>query len=377
MTTKTNELMPGMDNYRTEIGELRFSDEAKSRMAARLADAAGAKRPATAGAVPPRRRRLPLAAAVAALALALGLGGIAYAAGGFMNVPLFVSHLFGGESAKVEIVDKIGRPIGVSQSMNGVTISADAVIGDKYNVAVIFSVSKDDGTPFEGVEASDNGLFPLSFSEHLDVDFPLLTRITQGMSATGSSYFYDADPTDNAIQLVETRTYESDNNSEISLVGRMLTANFSDLTYFGADGSSTVIAPGSWKLSFPLNYEDTTETLEAGQTIEVNGISATIKQLSISPIALHMTYVVDQKVSWTSEESGRLSDHDSKLMDSLLGIEVSVSMSDGTTLEMTHSVGGSITEGDGAVCETGIFWDRILDLDEVTSITVGGTTIEL
>ena len=228
------------------------------------------------------------------------------------------------------------------------------------------------GLTFE-FETLEDGLIPMSFSSDLHVSLPIFSSY----GATGSSYFYDADPTDNAIQLVETRTYESDGESEISLVGRMLTANFSDLTYYEADGSSTVVAPGSWKLSFPLNYEDTTRALAAGQTIEVNGMPATIEQLSISPIALHVTYVVDRKVAWTSTESGRLSDHDSKLMDSLLGIEVSVTMKDGTTLEMTHSIGGSIGDGDVAVCETGVFWNRILDLDKVASITVGGAIIEL
>lgn len=372
MTTNTKNHASNMDDYRTSIDSLRFSDEAKARMSTRLAEAASKQRPSTLSAIPPHRRHLPLAAAIATIAIVLGLGGIAYATGGFMNVPQFVSHLFGGESATVEIVESIGRPVGVAQSVNGVTVSADAIIGDRHNIAMVFSVSKDDGTPFE-FETLEDGLIPMSFSSDLHVSLPIFSSY----GATGSSYFYDADPTDNAIQLVETRTYESDGESEISLVGRMLTVNFSDLTYYEADGSSTVVAPGSWKLSFPLNYEDTTRALAAGQTIEVNGMPATIEQLSISPIALHVTYVVDRKVAWTSTESGRLSDHDSKLMDSLLGIEVSVTMKDGTTLEMTHSIGGSIGEGDVAVCETGVFWNRILDLDKVASITVGGAIIEL
>ena len=372
--TQTNDTLPKMENYNDTMEGLRFSSEAKERMSKRLAEAAleAQASPAPVIKVADRRKRLPYAAAIATMALALGLGGIAYAAGGFVNVPQFVSHLFGGDSAKVEIVDSVGHPVGVAQSVNGVTVSADAVIGDKNNIAVVFSISKDDGTPFE-FETLEDGLIPLGFSDDLNISLPLFSSY----GATGSSYFYDEDPTDNAIQLVETRTYESDGESEISLVGRMLTANFSDLTYYGDDGSVAVVAPGDWKLSFPLNYEDTTRELETGQAFEVNGMPATIDQLSISPIALHVTYTVDQKAEWTSTESGKLSDHDSKLMDSLLGIEVSVTMNDGTTLKMGQPTGGRVGEGDVAVCETGVIWDRILDLDEVESITIGGTTIEL
>lgn len=373
--TQTNDTLPKLEDYNDTMEELRFSPEAKERMAKWLVEASleAQASPAPVIKVADRRkRRLPYAAAVAALALALGLGGVAYATGGFMNVPQFVSHLFGGDSAKVEIVDSVGHPVGVAQSVNGVTVSADAVIGDKNNIAVVFSISKDDGTPFE-FETLEDGLIPLGFSDDLTISLPIFS----GYGATGSSYFYDEDPSDNAIQLVETRTYESNGESEISLVGRMLTANFSDLTYYGDDGSVAVVAPGDWKLSFPLNYEDTTRTLEVGQTFEVNGAPATIDQLSISPIALHVTYTVDQTAEWTSTESGKLSDHDSKLMDSLLGIEVSVTMNDGTTLKMGQPTGGRIGEGDTATCETGVIWDRILDLDEVESITIGGTTIEL
>ena len=391
MTTRTNESMPRMDDYRTSIDELRFSDEAKARMAACLADAATKEQPMSNITIrAPRRKRLPLASAVAAIAFVLGMGGIAYATGSLMSVERFVSHLFGAQEAKVEIVDKIGRPIGVAESSNGVTVSADAIIGDKTSLAVVFSIAKDDGTPFEGIEALDNGLLPLGFSEDLDVDFPLITKVTKGMGATGSSYFYDADPADNAIQLVETRTY--DDLGDNSLVGRTMTARFEDLKLFG-DGEPTVIAAGSWKLSFPLNYEDASIDLPTGQTFELAAfheddaagtkdelapIQATVDELSISPIALHMRYTAGQKVEWTSGASGRQSEHDSKLSDALLDVRVAVKLSDGTTVEAESYGSGAISaDGDVAHCETGIFFNQILDPNEVTSITIGGTTIDL
>lgn len=389
MTTNTSHPIPGMDDYRTSIDELRFSEEAKARMATRLADAAIREQSTGSRVVLARRKRLPLAAAVAALALFLALGGIAYASGAFVSVPQFVSHLFGGE-AKVEIVDKIGHPIGVAQSSNGVTVSADAIVGDKSSVAVVFSIAKDDGTPFENIEVLDNGLLPLGFTEDLDVDFPLVTKVTQGMGATGSSYFYDADPTDNAIQLVETRTY--DGLGDATLVGRTMTARFEDLTLYG-EGEPVVIATGSWKLSFPLEYEDSSIELPCGQTFELAAfheddvagtknelapIQATVDELSISPIALHMRYTADQKVEWTSGESGRQSEHDSQLSDALLGVRVTVNLSDGTTVEAESYGSGAISaDGDVAHCETGIFFNQILDLDDVASITIGGTTIGL
>lgn len=394
--SNTHDTMPRREEYRKSIDELRFSEKAKARMAASLAEAARAEQqagPARAGRRPspaPRRRRLPLAAAVAALALVLGLGGVAYATGSLVSVQRFVSHLFGGQEPKVEIVDKIGRPIGVAQSSGGVTVSADAIIGDKTSLAVVFSVAKDDGTPFEGIEALEIGLLPLGFSEDLDVDFPLLTQIAQGMGSTGSSYFFDADPTDNAIQLVETRSYEG--SGELSLVGRTMTAHFRDLTLYGS-GESVVIAPGEWKLTFPIDYEDSSITLPAGQSFKLEGffeddatdthvqvgpVSATVDELSISPIALHVRYTAAQRVEWTSGESGRQSDHDAQLSDLLLSLPARITLADGSVIDLADYAGGSISaDDDVAHCETSIFFDRILDLSEVESVTIGGTTIKL
>lgn len=390
MTTNTTDSMPRVDEYRTSVDQLHFSDEAKARMVERLAAAAVEDQQKNAYATPVRRRQhLPLAAAVAALAITLALGGVAYATGALVSLPQFIAHLFGNEP-QVEIVDKIGRPVGVAQSMSGVTVSADAIIGDKSNVAVVFSVAKDDGTPFEGIEPLDGGLLPVGFSESIDVDFPLVTKIAQGMGATGSSYFYDADPSDNAIQLVETRSY--DDLGELSLVGRTMTARFEDLKLYG-EGEPVVLAKGRWSLSFPLNYEDASIELPIGQAFELATfheddvantkdefapIQATIDKLSVSPIALHLSYTANQKAAWTSGDSGQMSEHDSKLSDALLGVRVAVSLTDGTTVEAESYGGGAISaDGDVAHCETNILFSQILDLSEVASITIGGTTIEL
>ena len=394
-TNRTNEQpMPGMDAYRESIDQLHFSDEAKARMAARLAEAATKEQPmsTTVTPLPARRRRLPLAAVAAGIALALCVGGVAYAAGGLVSITQFVNHLFGND-AKVEVVDKIGRPVGVAQSVNGVTVSADAIIGDQSTVAVVFSIAKDDGTPFEGIETLDNGLLAVGFAEELDIDLPLITKVTQGLGATGSSYFYDADPADNAIQLVETRSYEGGGDG-FSLVGRTMTARFADLRNFSETyDDAPIIAPGSWTLSFPLDYEDATIALPAGQGFRLDGfreddatgtreqvgpIDATIDELSISPMALHVSYTTNQEVSWTSGESGQLSEHDSQLSDTLLTVPASLTLRDGSVIELSSNAGGSISaDAEVAHCETSIFFDRILDLDEVASVTIGGTTIAL
>ena len=78
---------------------------------------------------PARRpvRRIALIAAAAVLVLAVGPAG---ATGILRSAAEVFSPLFGGAPAQTEIIDKIGYPVGASDTDNGVTVTADAVMGD-------------------------------------------------------------------------------------------------------------------------------------------------------------------------------------------------------------------------------------------------------
>ncbi|CAN4051462.1 Transcriptional regulator XRE family, partial [Dysosmobacter welbionis] len=73
---------------------------------------------------PARRpvRRIALIAAAAVLVLAVGTAG---ATGILRSAAEVFSPLFGGAPAQTEIIDKIGYPVGASDTDNGVTVTAD------------------------------------------------------------------------------------------------------------------------------------------------------------------------------------------------------------------------------------------------------------
>ena len=123
--------------YTDALDGLRFSNEAKARMVDNLLDAAAQQPPVQ---QKPRRRafRLPRIAAVGvAAALVLGIG--AGATGVLKTAGEAFSGVF-GPTADTEIINQIGRPIGASDTSGGVTITADAIIGDKYHYAITYSI---------------------------------------------------------------------------------------------------------------------------------------------------------------------------------------------------------------------------------------------
>ena len=100
--------------YNSALDELRFSDEAKSRMVNRLM--AAAEQPEQPVAIH-RVRRFPRIAAVgvaAALVLSIGAG----ATGVFKSASDAFAGVF-GPTADTEIIDQIGRPIGASDTAGG------------------------------------------------------------------------------------------------------------------------------------------------------------------------------------------------------------------------------------------------------------------
>ena len=123
-----------MNHYRKSIDALRFTPEQKRDMVEELLSAGTARRRKTI----PMRRILSVAAA-AALVAALGVG--AGASGVLRSAGDVFAGVFGGTPAQTEIIDRIGYPIGASASADGITITADAIVGDTYSYAIIYTVA--------------------------------------------------------------------------------------------------------------------------------------------------------------------------------------------------------------------------------------------
>lgn len=352
--------------YTDALDGLRFSDEAKARMVDNLLGAAAQQQPVQ---KKTRKRafRLPRIAAVGvAAALVVGIG--AGATGVFKTAGEAFSGVF-GPTADTEIIDQIGRPIGASDTSNGVTITADAIIGDKYHYAVTYSIVKDDGTPFD-IDLSKtvgDGLLPLTFAEED-------TTLSGYFGGThGGSYFYDADPNDPVIQYVETREV-----SDGDVQGRTIKAKFSDLCVFDEDMNRTVVAEGDWSFKFNLDFEDTSVQLPAGQVIDLNGMKATINEITLSPIALLVDYTVDSEVQWDENaQSGQMSDHDSAQIGKYIeDLQIVVNKADGTSLDLSNYAGGSLQREEGkTVCQKGDMFSEIIPLEDVVSLTIGGVEI--
>ena len=267
-----------------------------------------------------------------------------------------------------EIIDRIGYPIGASATSNGVTITADAIMGDTYSYAIVYSIRRDDGSPLVSDEtlaagAERDGLLPLRFRNYG-------TQVrTSGGGAHGSSWFYDADPADNAIQFVEMMTQDQ------PLKPGTASVKFQDLSVYTDNDyrTSETLAEGTWRLKFDFAFEDSSISLPAGQSFTLNGMDATLDGVTLSPLSIQVDYTVHQELVWSeNRESGRENEYDREQSYRYFeSLPVVITYTDGTTQDLTNA-GGGITPGDGeTVCQKSRIFDELRPLDEVASVTVG------
>ena len=341
-------------DYKQQLNRLSFTPEEKVAMIRRLADASQA--------APKKRRRLGRGAA-AAIAVAACLAVSAGAVGALKSAGDAFAPVFG--TAETEIVDKIGHPIGVSATNGGVTITADAIIGDAYHYAIVYTIAKADGSAFDFDvnNTVGDGILPLSFDRQ-DTELGLMG------GAHGSSWFYDADSGNNAIQFIEER--ETDGTLS---AGHSAKVVFRDL-YYGSGEDARLLAQGKWVLRFDLDFEDASLDLPAGQETTLNGMPLTTNRVTLSPLALQVDYTVGSAVQWSDAPDGQESAENRTQHQRYQGdLTLLVTMQDGSVLDLTDAGGSLSPEGDTTHGTKGSVFSRIIDTEQAVSVTVGDIVI--
>lgn len=363
-----------LDSYTASMDGLRFPDEARLRMVEALREAEKSARPAAPAEVltmpvrHPRRHVRRWARVAAGLALALALGGgatIAVAAGVLPNPADVLSDVFGGAPAQTELLNDVGRPIGASATSNGVTVTAEAVAGDRFNYAVAYSIEFEDPAALEGVEFHEGGTLTYVGDAFLRVD--------GAMSGGGFARLYDANPGDNTLQLVQVMGVQTWNDAGI--VGRTARFSMSKLEIFTDEGEIETLAAGDWNFKFEMNYVDTTVDLPDGQTTTWQGSDVTIDAVVVSSLGVTVDYTIDRQIGDLGP-SGQMSDEALAEQAAVLGLPVIVTFADGTTFDATDANGSSVKRDDGtSTVSKATTYDRIVDAGDIVSVTVGDVEI--
>lgn len=360
-----------MKTYHETLAGLSFSPEQKNAMTEELLSAARRK-----------KRRIPrnytLAAVIAAL---LALTVTACATGGLQALSVIFASILRPfpTEAQTRTIEQFFTPIGVSDTDNGVTLTAEGVMGDTHSTAVLYSIRRDSGDPLIG-ETEDtrnvsNGDNTLMFEQN-----------------TGSSpvpLFLDFSLADSTLYFLDIRTCP---NASVPLTGHI------DVTFENLFSSEEIYSPaadgmqllvdrdiplvqGTWNLSFDFAYEDASLPLPVGQTFSYEDLTCTITDLRLSPLSLHIEFdytadreaIADRYDPETAFPEGASREQwvEGEIQFQLIWPPISLTFTDGSTVSLFLS-GDMSQEGHAILSDT---FGEIYPLDTIGSITIGDLTL--
>ncbi|MBR3752457.1 MAG: DUF4179 domain-containing protein [Ruminiclostridium sp.] len=370
-----------MKDYRETMKDLSFTQEQKEAMVDRLL----AESPQT---VTHRPRKRLLVAAAALLALTI----TACAAGGFQALAQVIANIIdpNADQAQTQIIEELFTPIGVSDTHNGVTITAEGVMGDTHSVSILYSITRDNGDPLippsEETARVSNGdntlLFEANDTALNMVEFPEDTF--SGTFGYGGSNFLDFDVSDTTLYFLESWTYPLSPIQLKETVHVTFVNLYSHEMFVTLQGdwveNQIPLVRGTWDLTFDLNYEPSALALPTGQTFHHQEATGTITALRISPLSFHLEYdytmdmesLADRYDPATAYPPGEDLEYWA-IIDLLTdsAMYLSLNFTDGSSTPLF--LDGDISqEGHAIVSDT---FETIYPLDTIESITIGDLTI--
>ncbi len=374
MTTNSND-------YRHALEHISFTDNAKQHMANSIAQSVASSDAATAQSNFNGTRRKPriarhpvrtvarIAAVTAVLAIVIGGAGTAMATGVLPLPSDMLSDIFDGPASQTEIIDRIGRPVGASCSNNGVTVTADAIMGDKDMVTIAYTLTFDDPAALKKLsEPGENGTIAGSVDGNVYVDGE--------HGGQGQSWLIDKNPNDSSIQYFAQFSVESP-----GLMGRTVRTHINSLVVPRAGKELPEykkILTGPWDLKFQLNYEDTSVTIPAPKSVNFNGTKATIQEATVSCVGVSVRYNIDRSIE-LDNNSGKMSQNMEESMDAVGNIPLIVTFKDGHVEDATSHSGYFANKLDNGTTDVHKTWpfSQVCDTDKIASVQIGDTVIPM
>lgn len=374
MTTNSND-------YRHALEHISFTDNAKQHMANSIAQSVASSDSATAQSNFNGTRRKPriarhpvrtvarIAAVTAVLAIVIGGAGTAMATGVLPLPSDMLSDIFDGPASQTEIIDRIGRPVGASCSNNGVTVTADAIMGDKDMVTIAYTLTFDDPAALKKLsEPGENGTIAGSVDGNVYVDGE--------HGGQGQSWLIDKNPNDSSIQYFAQFSVESP-----GLMGRTVRTHINSLVVPRAGKELPEykkILTGPWDLKFQLNYEDTSVTIPAPKSVNFNGTKATIQEATVSCVGVSVRYNIDRSIEYDNN-SGKMSQNMEESMDAVGNIPLIVTFKDGHVEDSTSHSGYFANKLDNGTTDVHKTWpfSQVCDTDKIASVQIGDTVIPM
>ncbi len=217
-----------------------------------------------------RRRRSPLRAALIAAAVAACLMVTTAFAARITGLDRRLLEFLGAGERQAETLVAGAQAVDKTAMDAGSTLTVREVLGDRDNVYIFLNFTAPEGTVLDAYDYRFRG-------DHLSFD------ARNNWYSNGYTKLEDADPADNSLDLVLKVTTDG-----IYADGTM-TLELSELESAAGYGEPYVPVdlPGTWKVSFPLEYTDCSRSRSGmWEAVSLYGREAAITEVSVSPLSV-------------------------------------------------------------------------------------------
>lgn len=240
-------------------------------------------------------------------------------------------------------LDSAAVNVNKTVSQNGLDLTIKQTLGDDHSIYIILDVvvPKD-------IEIPENAYFNTS-NINLDKSGGI------GWSFQELNNKYD----DNK------KSYIIDFSSQAKLTNNKITLDFYDFGYYSEKNKKFItLVEGNWKLSWDLKYNNTSKTFKVNHFVKENHYKSIITSISISPISIYVNLLGDNydnfNISKITMKNGIVYNGE---MYNLSNREcIFSSASSGSSLFKSYTSGN---------------FTKILDVDEIDSITIGNEVIKI
>lgn len=328
------------NEYKQELRHLQYSSEQKKQLATTSLHRAEFERKHAPKRHSKRRMTGSIVAAILVLIITAG------AVGSWKSVAELFAPYFGTSKKQTEVMGVMGTALDESVTQNGVTLTANGIIGDTYNACILYTLSWDTDISVALPDNLPADAWDLSHAELLFKD-----ETPKSWNAT----IVQASAKQRQIEFFVRLS------SEQPVIGKEFTLYFHDMQLRWPDETGEtqthLVAKGNWELTTKTDYSDLSCKLKGDKTFELlDGHKATLNKAYLSPLGAHFV--------WTLPETTNRS----------YAFHATITKTDGTTVSM-QDIGGSTTYRETDTRNVSLFQnDAIIPLDEIKSITVGKTT---
>lgn len=293
-----------------------------------------------------RKMKLSLALVAALVASLVGLTAMAAAFGWHEKLIAYLSPT----ATQMDVLGDASNAPQVTATDNGVTVSVLQTLTDQHGIYILYDVTVPDS-----VTLPEDVTWELS---HLGMDTAAAGTGQVAMGSGGADVIARTDHTLTILQR-DIWTDAITNDQKVSLTLQNLVRYDST----GDDIQQEVLVPCQFDLTWTLHYTDSTTTFDVNQPVDITGSNHNVlTSISLSPMTLWITVTGD---------------------DVLGAIKPWITYHNGETFQITQEDRSAsylfLNDADqtGGTCSISYAFDRITDLSEIASITVGNVVVPI